>query len=278
MNILESIDSQNNKEADSVTETVYSLENSDIQSLENENSQKVSTRKEVISSYPINNTFEPIIEDETELVSDVSQRYSGISGDISGNTLSIGNAIVARYAAALIAKINSANQSILSSLNGVKGTIFDALQEIPGVDESIKDVDLENFSFADIWQTAKRIEGRSVKQADKAFFEQCGYTVEGNIVTIGEYTYNIRSGVLKANGVNVKARFYIPEGFSDYSKVNTLTAFSAFDKKTKSNAIIISLGQTDGLKTSQVTTATKFINKVAGTDLSKCQCKPPHRN
>lgn len=216
-------------------------------------------------------SLDEIIDIDTDVVTDISGKYGPISDEISGNKLEVSNSVIASYASSLVSAIASENQEIVSDINDIKPIIIDTLSEIPGIDNEIKNVDLSNYSFDDIGNLSKKIDGKRVHVADKAFFEQCGCTVNGNIVTVGEYTYDLKSHILSANGVKVKTLFYIPEGITNYSHVNTLTTFSDISSDTKSSAILVSLGQVDGLKTSQVSMATKFINKVAGTDLTKCQ-------
>lgn len=214
----------------------------------------------------------PIIDVNTELVNEVAQDYSEVEENVSNNKITITNDEIMKEAENLLSTAEEGNQDIQTDLNNVKTAMIESMSSIEYVDDQIEPVDFSDFDFGDIWNYSGKIIANGVRKVDAEFFENNGYQVNGNIVTIGGYTYNIKNNKLTVNGESTIVKIYVPNGVSDYSKVNTVTMFEDVgDRNITSNAILISLGEVDGLKINRVANATKFVNTVTKTDLTKCQ-------
>ena len=212
-----------------------------------------------------------IIDVDTEFINEVATDYNNIEENVKSNNIKVSQEEIATEATSLLEIVETAKKSIQEELDNVKNVMIESLTSIEYIDDQIKDVDFDDFNFNDIWNYSGNIIASGVKVADESFFEHCGYHVENNLVKVGEYTYNIKTHMLISNGVETKANIYIPSGSHDYSQLNTVTILDDVNSNTQSNAILISLGENDGLKIANVTSATKFVNSVTKTDLSKCQ-------
>lgn len=226
-----------------------------------------------------------IIDVYPEVINKVSPNYYAIESLISNSKITVSNEDLEPIVAPLISLIEKNNLNIQNFLEGLKSEMIEFISSIKYADESIENVDLKDFNFNDIWKYSKEIMASNVKIADESFFEELGYTVINNIVTIGEYQYNVKSHNFSINGKAIgNTYFYIPTGEDiDYSKLNTLTMLSDKDSNgierlrdvgNTSNAIIIAFDAADSsyLKVpSNIAGTTKFINKAVQTDLEKCQ-------
>ena len=226
----------------------------------------------------------PIVDVDTEVIHQVSDDYGDVKSTLGNTKISITNSIVKKYAGDITSLVNSGNDDINGDLNNAKNVMIESVSSIEYVDDQIESADIKNFDFNDIWKYTGKIISTGVKVADKEFFEQCGYTVDKNIVIVGDYKYNVKNHTFSINGKSIgNVYFYIPTGVSDYSKLNTLTMLSHVDSYgierkrdvgAASNSIIVAFDKADSsaLKVpSNIAGTTKFINQVAKTDLSKCQ-------
>ena len=229
-------------------------------------------------------TSTPIVDVDTEVIHQASADYGDVKSTIGNTKISITNSIVKKYAGDITNLINSGNDDINGDLNKAKNLMIESVSSFEYVDDQIESADIKNFDFNDIWKYTGKIISTGVKVADKEFFEQCGYTVDKNIVIVGDYKYNVKNHTFSINGKSIgNVYFYIPTGVSDYSKLNTLTMLSHVDSYgierkrdvgATSNSIIVAFDKADSsaLKVpSNIAGTTKFINQVAKTDLSKCQ-------
>ena len=229
-------------------------------------------------------TSTPIVDVDTEVIHQASADYGDVKSTIGNTKISITNSIVKKYAGDITNLINSGNDDINGDLNKAKNLMIESVSSFEYVDDQIESADIKNFEFNDIWKYTGKIISTGVKVADKEFFEQCGYTVDKNIVIVGDYKYNVKNHTFSINGKSIgNVYFYIPAGVSDYSKLNTLTMLSHVDSYgierkrdvgATSNSIIVAFDKADSsaLKVpSNIAGTTKFINQVAKTDLSKCQ-------
>ena len=229
-------------------------------------------------------TSTPIVDVDTEVIHQASADYGDVKSTIGNTKISITNSIVKKYAGDITSLINIGNDDINGDLNKAKNLMIESVSSFEYVDDQIESADIKNFDFNDIWKYTGKIISTGVKVADKEFFEQCGYTVDKNIVIVGDYKYNVKNHTFSINGKSIgNVYFYIPTGVSDYSKLNTLTMLSHVDSYgierkrdvgATSNSIIVAFDKADSsaLKVpSNIAGTTKFINQVAKTDLSKCQ-------
>ena len=177
------------------------------------------------------------------------------------------------------------NSQGVESLEGPAVEVSSVDFNLPlGQQEEVSFVDLDSFDFNEVWNYSGEVSSGSLELVDSSFFERCGWPVNGNVVTVGEYSYNIKNHTLSVNGQVFAGVFIsVPSGVSDYSTLNTLTMLTESGHSAKdrnkdvgnfSNCIVASFTNADSdiyTKPKNVAHVTKFMNQVAGTDLSKCQ-------
>ena len=240
------------------------------------------------------------IEVESEMKPKYISKYNNIDSDMSSCKINVSNPIVKKYADNIISIINEGNTNITGDIN----TATTLLQSIGNIEET--DLTIEDFDFngwinyddqMDMYDLVK-INGRSEEDIEKALtffnqFDNC--KIDGMNVYVGDYRYNINERKLycqgKKNGIPLDLHIPTKDGkvlqAEDYSHLNTITVLSGtksggsngeHDINNKSNAIILALGEGPFSKnalndqmTSNVTSATKFVNLLTGTDLDKCQ-------
>lgn len=272
-----SINDNTKKESSTIIE---SDNNNVTQGTNQETTTTTSYEASSVKSQKKSNTKEPpIIDVDTEVINDVSKDYGEIENLVSDTKITISNSEIQEAAGDLTSVVEKGKADIEKDLNSLKEQMVESVSAIEYVDEDIEPADIKDFDFNDIWKYTGKLKASGVKIADKEFFEKCGYTVDGDTVTVGEYQYNIKNQKFFINGKAIgKAYFYIPTGASDYSKLNTLTLLCQGSRKqdvgSSSNSIIIALDNGDSSylrNPSNVAGVTKFMNQVAKTDLNKCQ-------
>ena len=230
------------------------------------------------------------IEVESEMKPKYTSKYNNIDSDMSSCKINVSNPIVKKYADDIISIINKGNTNITGDIN----TATTLLQSINNIEET--DLTIED----DTLNLTKGIPTSKLKDADESFFQPPENIVKGKdgknyyVFQDGDntYRYNIKDKKFYVNdsGDSYAGNVYIciPEGVSDYSKLNTITMLNGPEKNGQSehsktakgaegNSIVISLGNADKDVSPETDNAeiiaaiTKMVNHAANTDLSKCQ-------
>jgi hypothetical protein len=234
---------------------------------------------------------EEVVDVDVDVVLDASEQYSDVESIISSTDIDIPSSITP-YAGKIKETVASGKTKNQETLSTSKDSLVSLLQTVEDLDEEIVSGNYGDFDFNDIWALAyNKKTGSHLKAADINFFMQnkdC--IVNGNEVTFTKngktYKYNLSTKLLSVNGDSVRVGFFIPDGTKEYSKLNTFTYFIAdgYDNPTgyPSDSLVVRFLKSDVQsrdsrgnhkfgKQKMVAEATRFMNGVARTDLSKCQ-------
>ena len=140
----------------------------------------------------IKNNNEPtgaVYEINTEFISGIASKCSSISSSISGATINI-PPLVAKHAGGILAAISDKSE-ISNSLSGLKSLL---LRSIANAGD--RDIDYNDDISWDVLAKIDVLSNKNgMKKASVEDFIKMGYEVINNKVTIGEYTYDIKSMV-----------------------------------------------------------------------------------
>ena len=228
------------------------------------------------------------IEVESEMKPKYTSKYNNIDSDMSSCKINVSNPIVKKYADDIISIINKGNTDITGDIN----TATTLLQSINNIEET--DLTIEDNTL----NLTKGIPTSTLKDADESFFQPPENIVKGKdgknyyVFQDGDntYKYNIKDKKFYVNDKEFGGIIHIciPEGVSDYSKLNTITMLNGKEKNKPSehgetaedadgNSIVISFENGDMTfnpsngNADNVAAVTKLVNHAANTDLSKCQ-------
>lgn len=234
-----------------------------------------------------------VVDQDTDLLHNVSNYYKEIQDLVDQTTLTIDDQIqsVATIECSDLTRcINKNKKKITKLLDTILKEMLETMEKTMDIDESIKKINLSTFNFGDIWNTTtKWVESKPLVRADADFFRKQGCTVKDGVTTFVKdgktYKYNIKSGALvvtdnktgkQTRSGNLSFDFYIPTGNNvDYSKYNVTTAIlGANTNVTNSTGIVVKAGiknSKQSISQNLIAESTRFMNGVAGTDLTKCQ-------
>ena len=281
---------------------------------ENDNTKLGVTTVNVIDKDSVDEkVLNPIVDIEPNNLADVASICESISGELSGLKITP-PAKALPYASGIMAAA-AAITNVSSDLDGFKSIV---LSTITGAEEN--DVDYADGEEPDWGDIRKLIydkeSSHEVREATAKFFEDCGCEINNGIVTLKSsdgktYEYDLNSKTLyitKSDGTktDVKATIYVPDGVTDYSKLNAYTYFTSKSnignsskkyneriedeansgRPYKANAILIRIDKgdvqrggkdpktrEDFVKQEEVADMTKFINGVAKTQLDTGYCR-----
>lgn len=234
---------------------------------------------------PIDETFDVY----SEIKYEVLPKYRDIGDVFVSNKIIIENEEIYREAETLIEIINIESRKIVYEIAKLLDSNIASINEIEELDSEIKDVDLEDFDYND-WEKIKQtIPSSTFKYADESFFKTPENIIKGKdgkdyyVFQDGDNTYKycIKDKKFYINDKALGGNVYIsiPDGISDYSKLNTITMLTGPDEQKKDvnkngNAIVISFSNADTSNykaPDNIAAITKLVNHAANTDLLKCQ-------
>ncbi len=232
------------------------------------------------------------IDVKSEMKDEFTSNYNNIDSDMSSCKIHVSNPIVKKYAGDVISIINNGNTDITGDINTAT-TLVQSIGDIEETDKTIED---------DTLNLTKGIPTSKLKDADESFFQPPENIVKGKdgknyyVFQDGDntYKYNIQDKKFYVNDKEFGGIIHIciPEGVSDYSKLNTITMLNGKEKNGQSehnatvqnraetfegNSIVISFENGDMTfnpsngNADNVAAITKLVNHAANTDLSKCQ-------
>ena len=222
----------------------------------------------------------PVIDLYSEMKNELLSGYRDVGDAISSCKIVISNPEIMKYAGDLMSIINEGNSKIYRSIAVIADNIVSSFNDIENLDSEINDVDLDDLDFNDWEKVKQRIPSSVFKEVDEKFFTQCGYQVNNNIVTIGEYKYDIKYHKFYYDKTEIGGVYIsVPDGVSDYSKLNTVTMLTGKDERKQDvsiagNAIVVSFDDADSSyckMPKNIAAITKFVNSAANTNLSRCQ-------
>lgn len=285
----------------SVDSTIINEENlsdsevvNDIKKTDNINSE-VTTVNVIDKASVDEKELNPIVDIEPNNLADVASICEGIEGELSIIKITP-PAKALPYATGIIAAAAEIT-GVSSSLSGFKGII---LSTITGAEENDVNYNPDEFSWLDVIEMYNMNQNSKAVEATVDFFDRNGCEiVDGRyaILTIDEQEckYDIKGHKFYINGKEtLETTVYIPSGNSDYAHLNTYTYFAAGgyldhitngkngkldengknDRGQETNSILIQIRKRDPwTKYEETGLMTKFINKVAGTEIENGRCR-----
>ena len=185
---------------------------------------------------------------DTEFISSVSSKCSSVSSSINSATIEV-PALVAKYASGVLTTIQGKSE-ISSAVGSLQSTLLGMLASAGASDVSYG-------SDGSNGMGNNFINREGMKVADLKFFEDLSKTnsnvkVSNGVVTIGNYTYNIKNKKLSwgdSQNSSIKVEFYIPKSNINYSESNTVTmlapsgsasmATNNYFKNYSSNSVLV---------------------------------------
>ena len=236
------------------------------------------------------NSSEVTVDVDYEKLNSIMSKYEELENEINEIELNE-SSLVSAYVEPLKIAIQNGKSEVTGYLDELKKSIVEILNITADIDDAIKDIELDNITFADISKVIyDRSQNSKAVEANAEFFKNNGCDVDGDIVTLtvkGQACkYDLSSHKLYINdsseGLNV--HFYIPQKAltnKDYSKLNTYTFFSYKEDfnlldNQDTNSVIVRITKNPNTENftqlDEAAMATRFINKVAGTELNDgCQ-------
>ena len=282
----ENIIIEDEKEDISESNNSESVSNSD-QNIENIN----VTDKTIVDT----KTLSPIFDVEINSLTDVMNVCDAIEGEFTGATITI-PAKAEPYATGILAAAAKIT-SVSTGLDGFKSVVLDTIN---AAEENDIPYDVSKLSWEDIIKIYDMNQNSKAVEATVDFFDRNGCKiVDGRyaILTIDgqECKYDIKGHKFYINGKEtLETTVYVPSGNSDYAHLNTYTYFAAGnyldhitngkngkldengknDRGQETNSILIQIRKRDPwTKYEETGLMTKFINKVAGTEIENGRCR-----
>ena len=185
---------------------------------------------------------------DTEQISGIASRCSSIGSSISSATIKV-PALVSKYASGVVSAANNTS-AIASALSVLKGILIGAIASSGASDVSYDDDDTKS-NYRNNYETSTNVQGMTGINAKNGqeIFEAMGYKVEDGKVSIGDYTYDIKTKKLTKDGTSssIVVEYYLPNSLLSTDSEGKITVDK--NKLSQTNTITM-LGDNNSEKMS----------------------------